>query len=98
MADEKSSDSFWVQDICVLFTNFEIIPTGKMSRDEKLNAITRLAIIVSLIMYVLDYEHWFLVLVLSLFGIVLLKYGGKDEAKYSNTKENFTITPTYQGL
>ena len=88
MPEEK----FFVEDPCQLFAHLYIFPTQSMTIDEKLNALTRLAIIISLIMFALDYNHWFTFLILSLLFIVLIKYVGK---KNSAGKESFSIVPTY---
>jgi hypothetical protein len=69
-----------------------------MTKDEKLNALTRLAIIVSAVLYYMQYEHWFTLLILSLLVVVLIKFASKDEgftAKKDDTKEEFTLVPTY---
>jgi len=108
-----SNDLFWAKDPCVLFQNFTIFPTPDMTKNEKLNALTRLAIVVSIIMYFMEYQHWFVFLILSLLVIVILAYAGDPES--FNTKkikdtdsiesdeesedgiERFTVTPTYVG-
>ena len=75
-----SNDLFWAKDPCVLFQNFTVFPTPDMTKNEKLNALTRLAIVVSIIMYFMEYQHWFIFLVLSLLVIVILAYAGDPEA------------------
>lgn len=80
-----------------------------MSQDEKMNALTRLALAISAGLYFMKYEFWFTFLILSILGVVLLKYGGirKDnftavaEAEKSSPVgettlvEDFTLVPTY---
>ena len=108
-----SNDLFWAKDPGVLFQNFAIFPTPEMTKNEKLNALTRLTIVVSIIMYFMEYQHWFIFLVLSLLVIVILAYAGDSEAFATKTKkpeeaeneesgiddgiEKFTVTPTYVG-
>jgi hypothetical protein len=75
-----SNDLFWAKDPCVLFQNFAILPTPDMTKNEKLNALTRLAIAVSIIMYFMEYQHWFIFLILSLLVIVILAYAGDPES------------------
>lgn len=89
----KDKDKFWVEDTCILFTNPQIFPTPSMSRNEKLNSLTRLAIVISVVLYIMKYEYWLPFLLISVLAIVLLKYAGKikDEVE----KEHFTIVPTY---
>ena len=108
-----SSDVFWAKDPCVLFQNMAVFPTPDMTKNEKLNALSRLAIAVSVIMYFMEYQHWFVFLVLSLLVIVILAYAGDaeafttkkvatdsdvdDETDVENGIEKFTVTPTYVG-
>ena len=91
-ATEKSvrPEKFWTEDLCVLFTNIRVFPTSDMDKDEKLNALTRLALIIAAILYAMKYEYWLTFLLMALLSIILFKYGGKRE-----DKEGFTITPTY---
>ncbi len=104
----ESNDLFWAKDPSVLFQNFTIFPTPDMTKNEKLNALTRLAIVVSIIMYFMEYQHWFIFLVLSLLVIVILAYAGDPETFTTkkveestdtdgDTIEKFTVTPTYVG-
>lgn len=88
-------DKFWVDDPCILFTDFALIPNKNMTKNEKLNTLTRWAIIISAVMYAMGYEYWFTFLILALLLILILKYTGD---KNEPLKEGFTVTPTYQGL
>jgi hypothetical protein len=103
-----SNDLFWAKDPTVLFQNFVVFPTPDMTKDEKLNALTRLAIMVSIIMYFMEYQHWFIFLILSLLVIVILAYAGDPETfktksleesdvNVDDNIEKFTVTPTYVG-
>ena len=75
-----TNDVFWAKDPCVLFQSFTIFPTPDMTKNEKLNALTRTTIAVALIMYFMEYQHWFIFLILSLLVIVILAYAGDSEA------------------
>jgi len=85
--------SFWTESPCELFSNFVIFPTVNMTKDEKLNAITRLLIIITVLLYALEYEHWLLFGLAGIVGIVLLKYmkigGGEGYI------EGFSLPATY---
>lgn len=89
-----SLEKFWTEDPCILVTNIKVLPTSEMSKDEKLNALTRLSLIISLILYYYKYEYWFTFLLISLLLIVLIKYAGKKD-NTDDKQENFTLTPTY---
>lgn len=45
-----SSDKLWTEDLYQLFTSLDIIPTSDMSIESKMNALTRLVILSSLVM------------------------------------------------
>nr|QBK85488.1 MAG: hypothetical protein LCMAC101_00750 [Marseillevirus LCMAC101] len=108
-----SNDVFWAKDPGVLFRSFAIFPTPDMTKNEKLNALTRLAIAVSIVMYFMEYQHWFIFLILSLLVIVILAYAGDSEAfttkkmdsdsqsdkdlDVENGIEKFSVPATYLG-
>ena len=69
---------FWLEDLSILLTDPVFFPTKDMSRDEKLNAITRLALVTCLVLYMMKYPSWHIVLLLVISTILLLKYGCKS--------------------
>jgi len=89
------SEKFFVDDPCVLFTNIRLFPLAGMTKDEKLNALTRLSIAIAAVLYFMQYEYWLTFLILSILIIVLLKYASKDAEAATATKEDFTLVPTY---
>lgn len=98
---------FWVEDPCILVSDVVFFPTAKMTRAEKLNALTRLALAISVVMYFMKYKYWFHFAVLSvLFGVILFYSCKPKDNKQSdegpktpgeNQIENFTVVPTYVG-
>nr|WQM87237.1 hypothetical protein [Marseillevirus cajuinensis] len=84
-----TEENFWAEDLCDLFCNLSIIPKASMSLDSKLNALTRLVIIISIIAYFLGYQYWYIFLLISLGVLILFKYSRKDPKK-----EGFTIPQT----
>jgi hypothetical protein len=88
---KEEGQKFWVEDLCVLFSPLTLIPTEKMTKNERLNALTRLVLVITAILFYIQYEYWLQVLLISLFAIVLFKYGGKKDGE----KESFTVTPTF---
>lgn len=110
MGDSKT-EKFWTEDPCILFTNIRLFPLREMTKDEKLNALTRSAIAASAVMYFMKYEFWLIFLLVALLAIVLLKYAAKNnegfqtrdtqEKKIGETplttdlREDFTLVPTY---
>jgi len=75
----SQSEKFWVEEPCVLFKDLSFFPVKNMTQQEKLNALTRLAIIISVIMYFMKYEHWFVFLTLSILSIIVINYSGDFE-------------------
>jgi hypothetical protein len=88
----KEKEKFWPNNLCVLFTDFHIIPMGHMSKNEKLNALTRLVILITIVLFIMNISHW-LIFILAAFGIIILL-----KSLNSSKKEGFSITPTYTGL
>ncbi len=80
--------SFWGKDPCALFSSLSIIPCPEMTKDEKLNSLTRLVLLVCLILYFLEYKNWITILIISLAVILLIYVTSKN-------REGFTLTPTY---
>lgn len=85
-------EKFWVDDPCVLFVHIKLFPLPDMTKTEKLNCLTRLIIIVSGVLYFMEYKYWFTFLTLSILTILILKYAGSGKG---DSKEGFTIVPTY---
>lgn len=90
MSDAKVK--FWLEDPLVLARSIDFIPSEGMTRDEKLNALTRLVIGVSVFLYVSKYKYWSTFLLVSLAGIIGLKYSGRSKT------EGFSVPPTYDGI
>jgi hypothetical protein len=95
MGTEHESENFWADDPCVLFTNIKLLPMASMTHDEKLNVLTRLVIIASVVFYFMKYEFWFNFLLLGLLLIVLIKFVVLDKRDKPGKKEDFTLVPTY---
>jgi hypothetical protein len=91
------STKFWIEDPCVLFTDIiSIFPTKDMTKPEKLNALMRLVFIITVVLYFMNYKHWFIFLAIATFAIVLMNYVKKPSSG-DVIKEDFTIVPTYTG-
>lgn len=85
------AEKFWTEDPCTLLTNIRLFPMKDMTRDEKLNAITRLAIAGSAAMYFMKYDYWFTFLLLALLAIVLMKFCVKQEGFTMSTGTGETL-------
>lgn len=69
----NSNEKFWLNDPKVLFNSTIVLPTVDMTNAEKLNALTRLLIVITAGMYFLGYEQYYTVLALGIILIVILR-------------------------
>ena len=88
--------SFWINNPSILFNSkhiSEIWPNSNMSRDDKLNAITRFVILVSFIGYMCINRMIIIIFGLIIIGIIVLLYRNQTEgmAPYFKNGENTKI-------
>ncbi len=88
---DQKEGKFWIDDPCILITNFNIIPDSKLSLNQKLNALTRIVLIASGVMYAMEYKYWFTFLTVGL----LIIFGIKAVSQSKTQTEGFSIPPTY---
>ena len=81
-------NKFWVEDICSLFTNVQLVPLDGMTLYEQFNAITRIVIIVFMILSLFGYENSTLFLLFSLLFITIIYYIQQNIIKMVTT-ENY---------
>lgn len=70
----KSPGTFWIHDPNVLFSTFEVIPTDRMNNAERLNAMTRIIVIISAIMFLIKFALWWLFLLLGIMIVIIFWY------------------------
>nr|QBK87923.1 MAG: hypothetical protein LCMAC202_02840 [Marseillevirus LCMAC202] len=85
MAD--NSEKFWLNDPKVLFSSMNVIPNSDMTNAERLNALTRLLIVITAGMYFLGYDQYFTVLALGILLIVVLRSNQPREHFYPRVTE-----------
>jgi len=73
-------EPFWLDDPFVLFRNLEFIPNKHMTQAERLNALTRLLIIITIGLYMYDMESYKTVLIVGILLILLLR--NNDHAEH----------------
>jgi hypothetical protein len=81
---------FWLNDPSILFKNkhiLELWPTLAMSKEEKLNAITRIIIILSALGYIITGSNNFIIIFVIMSAIILLFY---NLTKSQIVRETFT--------
>lgn len=64
--------AFWFEDPSAIFQTFDIIPNSNMTDAERLNAMTRVIIIISAIMFVIKFPAWWIFLVLGIIVVIIL--------------------------
>ena len=88
--------AFWLQDPTVLFNNAgitQIIPTSDMNREAKLNAISRLIILMTLLGYLFTMSYKLLLLGVIALAMIALLYTAQSNATGSNaTGSNTSAT------
>jgi Family of unknown function (DUF5762) len=84
---------FWLEDPSILVSDLVFLPTVEMTREQKLNALTRLAVAVTVVMYLTECEYWSTFLLTSMLAIVVMQYMCKIKDKKVG-KEGFTVVPT----
>ena len=82
---EVEVERFWMEDPWVLLNHLNFLPMKTMTQDEKLNALTRLAIIITVGLYFMKNQNWLYFLLGSVLVIVFVKCTRKIEG--------FAITP-----
>lgn len=69
----SGDEKFWLESPSDLFAKIAILPTEDMTKEARLNTITRFLLLVSFILYLLKMDQWFTVLVAGI-GMVLIIY------------------------
>ncbi|MDD4931402.1 MAG: hypothetical protein PHG66_04655 [Candidatus Colwellbacteria bacterium] len=72
--NRKCNKKIWIEDICALFDNTDLFPTKIMARNEKVNSITRLVLVIFIVMLVLKYKFSLNFLCLSIIIILILYF------------------------
>ena len=89
--------SFWINDPTILFNKdyiFELWPTTNMCYEQKLNAISRLIVLLTILGYILTKSSRVLIVgVLTLAGIFVL-YTMRKQKVNKEMLENFDIKPS----
>lgn len=71
---KKCNRKIWLEDVCALFDNNDILPTKTMSKNEKVNSITRLILLIFTGMVILKYPYAINFLCLSIIIILILYF------------------------
>lgn len=73
--------NFWFEDPSALFQTFEVVPNQNMTDAERLNAMTRVIILITAIMFVIKFPLWWMFLVIGIIVVIIMWYivKGRDE-------------------
>ena len=92
--------AFWLQDPTVLFNNAgitQLVPTSDMNRESKLNAISRMIILLTLLGYLLTMSYKLILLGVVSLAMIALLYTAQSKATKSSSdnKEGFSNYANY---
>ena len=82
------NQELWTNNLSVLFTNIELIPTKSMSKNEKLNVYTRLLLLITILFYFLNYEYTGVVFCVGLVFILFLHSCKKEGFQLSSNNDS----------
>jgi hypothetical protein len=89
--------NFWCENPSVLFNNIQLFSHPFMTLEEQLNAISRLILVVSLIMWLFDIKYALKFMIISLLFIIIIYYNQKKRMQQNkenkNSIENFVYVP-----
>jgi len=101
----NTNTNIWFNDPSILLNKSQIIqiwPSRQMSRNEKINSITRLVIILSILGYLLTNSANFFLSGLVTLGVIVFLYYAKETHKSSSEdvdmKEGFTNPEVYRAM
>jgi len=86
---------FWMEEHAELVRSFDFVPTAKMSDNAKLNALTRLIIIIAVVLYFADKKQYAigvlvigLLVVLMIYNLFVRKVEGYRDVNYNTVSTN----------
>lgn len=99
----SSGDKLWTEDLGQLFSSSSIVPTSDMTLEAKMNALTRLALVSSLVMALFNLTLGIVMLFISIIVIVAVysakKEGYEDPVMFCNDAVPITPNdPTFVSL
>jgi hypothetical protein len=90
-------NKFWIHKPSELF-KFEIFPSSDMTDVQKLNALTRLIIVISIILFIVYYDspYWWKFLLCGLLITTLLYFSIKNRDESKTYSHNFICEPNVE--
>jgi hypothetical protein len=99
-----NTEKFWLKDPKSLFCNMNLLPSGSNTISSNLNALTRLLLIITFVMYLCNYDNYLTILILGLLLIIIMyMYGPKenfipDSRYYNNITEKQALQTGIRGF
>lgn len=75
-----TKERFWLEEPISLFYSANLIPQCTMTVAERLNALTRLILVITLILYLFCLGQWWLFLILGILLVIVLYYLSKGDS------------------
>lgn len=96
---KENHDNFWYLDIKILFKKerlIEFFPNYEMTLNEKLNAITRLSIYLSIILSLIsnNYNYMYISVIVLIFTLLIYKLQSDNIELYFDSYRNNTLNNT----
>lgn len=87
-------EKFWLENPSSLFNSVNPFPNRAMTKNQRLNALTRFVLLVSLFLIIADFKHWLFFLLISLLVIIFI-YVFTSPENPINLIENYTCKTGY---
>jgi hypothetical protein len=90
------TDKFWLEDPTALFRERNIIPSPGQTYNQKLNALTRLAILIAIVLFFFPLGSFWMFLVGALIIIIILYYLNKNNNNNNNNNQGKVENKNFQ--
>lgn len=87
-ANIQKPTQFWLENPNIIFHSFDFFPSDEMSYTEKLNAISRMVIVLTCIMYYITKEFRIMIIGLMTIGTIYLVYSYYNRKEVLGNKKN----------
>ncbi len=94
MIDEK----FWLEEPRDLFARLNLLPSSTDTLEEKLNTISRLLIVASIILCILKWKHWYVLLITGIFLIIFVYLLKSEKSVVEHFDEDMTDLTYYKDV
>lgn len=89
----QDKPTFWLDRPSALVETYDLLPQDNMTDGERLNAMTRVVIIIAAIMFLIQFELWWLFLVVGLIVIIALWQLNKEHILRASFQREYLRRP-----